>query len=165
MFLGICRFASIFFGLLHTFVNYDTFSYWGEGNAVMISVSAVELGCAAYTYAMAHTTDISFLSTLYNLKGLYLALVGLVMLPVGVTTIMTLYAYQQSDQLASFTISSNVLKYCLFTIFPFLSLVVLTIFLCDMRKYDIDNSELEFDKEYHYGPKQASRKNQGTVKK
>ena len=124
----------------------------------MISISVVELGCAAYTYMMAKTTDIAFLSTLYNLRNLYLAFVVVVCLPVGVTTIMSLYAYQQADQLASFTISSNVLKYGLFTLMPFLSLVTLTIFLWNMRAYEINNSELEFDREYHYGPKQASRK-------
>ena len=59
----------------------------------MISISAVELGCAAYTYMMAKTTDISFLSTLYNLRNLYTAFVFIVSLPVGITTIMSLYAY------------------------------------------------------------------------
>ena len=93
LYLGICRFASIFFVLLHLFVMYDTFSLWGNGNAVMISISAVELGCATYTYMMAKTTDISFLSTLYNLRNLYKAFVFIVTLPVGLTTIMSLYAY------------------------------------------------------------------------
>ena len=132
---------------------------------VMIGISAVELGCAAFTYMMATTTDISFLSTLYNLRNLYSAFVIIVCLPVGVTTIMSLYAYQQADQLASFTISSNVLKYGLFTLLPFLSLVIMTRFLWVMRAYEINNSELEFDREYHFGPKQASRKQKSIVKK
>lgn len=52
--------------------------------------------------------------------------------------------------------SSNLLQYSFATLFPFLTLVLFTNFLWSMRLYELDNSEIDFKPDYHFGPKQVS---------
>ena len=53
--------------------------------------------------------DMNTLRSIYNLQGLYLLMVAIVSLPVTLLTFVALYSFQESDQLASYTISSNLL--------------------------------------------------------
>ena len=112
---------------------------WGNGNGYMIAVSLVQLLCAAYSFLMAHTMDMDMLRSLISYKTFYLLLVGLVSAPIGLLSLVTLYAFQQADQLGAYTVSSHALSWCFITLFPFLTLVLFTYFLWQIRAYELDD--------------------------
>jgi len=87
----------------------------------------------------------STLETLYSLRFVYTALVAVSTLPVCLLSLMAFYAFQEADQLGIYTVSSNILSFSGVTILPFVTLFMLTIFLWQMRAYEIDDVNIKFD--------------------
>ena len=138
---------------LHLFVNASVYELWGNGSWYMIVISVLQLICSAYTYLLSSTKDLVRLTQLISLKLYYLTIVSIVSFPVGLVTIVAFYAFQEADQIASYTVSSNLLQYSFATLFPFLTLVAFTYFLWELRQYELDDSDIDFKRDYHIGPK------------
>ena len=141
---------------LHLFVNGSIYELWGNGSWYMILISILQLTCSAYTYLLSATKDVAQLVLLFSLRIYYLIIVSTVSLPIGLVTFVAFYAFQEADQIASYTVSSNLLQYSFATLFPFLTLVVFTYFLWELRRIELDDSDIEFKPDYHFGPRQAS---------
>ena len=94
-----------------------------------------------------------------------MAVVGIVSTPVALVTLVAFYAFQEADQIASYTVSSNLLQYSFTTLFPFLTLVTFTYFLWEMRQYELDDVDIDFKPNYHFGPDQPVAASSITLKK
>ena len=152
---------------LHLFTNGSVYSLWGNGSWYMIAISALQLICTLYSYLLSSTQDMDRLRQLLDLRSYYMAIVGIVSFPVGLVTFIAIYAFQESDQIASYTVSSNMLQYSFATLFPFLCLVIFTYWLGQMRQYELDDTDIDFKPDYHFGPKtvQSAKPSSSTKKR
>ena len=96
------------------------------------------------------------LTRLYGYRYIYMALVGVASFPVGLITMLAFFSYQQADQIAAYEISSNILFYSGATLLPYVTLAAMTVCLWDMRAYEVNDQDIDFGENYHFGPKQAT---------
>ena len=124
----------------------------------MLIVTFMQIAHASYSYLLAYAPKASsLLNRMYSLRYVYFGVIGAIGLPMGLLTFMAFVSLMQSDQLASYTISKNVLQYSAANVIPFVSLAVLTGYLLQMRRYELENSDVTFNSDYHFGIKSASR--------
>lgn len=101
---------------------------------------------------VANTVNIDFLKTLYSLKLVYYGVVGLSSAPTALLTFFAFYSFVEADAIGAYTLSSNVLYYSGVTLLPFFTLFFMTICMWDMRSYEVNGQDVEFDTDYHFGP-------------
>lgn len=94
---GFVKFSSLTYIALNVLVNASVFDFWGNANFYMILISLIQLVCAFFTYTLSTTMSMETLQTLYNLSGIYVALVVCVSLPVALLSILAIYSFQESD--------------------------------------------------------------------
>lgn len=98
--------------------------------------------CATYSYGVASTDNLSTLKTLFSLKLVYYAVVGLSSAPTALMTFLAFYSYREADAIGAYTLSSNLLYYSGVTLVPFISLFFLTVCMWDMRVYEVNGQDV-----------------------
>ena len=69
----------------------------------------------------------------------------------------------QADQLASWTVCKNVLQYTGANLIASMALAFFIIYLLQMRSYEQDNSDVQFDADFPFGIKQGKRNNKSIL--
>lgn len=162
--MGICQFSAIFYICLNIFVNGFVYSWWGQGNGLIITVSILQLLSASFTLLLALTRNLKTLRVLYDIRFVFIGVASLSQLPILLVTVLSFVAYSESDQLAMLVLNSNILSFSSFTAVPFTILCIITVFLWQMRYFEILDQEIKFGTKYHFGPgtSKATRKAKST---
>ena len=157
--------SALFLVIEQLFIFGTAFDMWGNGSKSMLMVTLLQITCAAYTFLLASASrDSGSLSLMIRLRYLYFTVLGFLMVPVGLLAFLAFVALMQADQLASWTVSKNVLQYTGANLIPSMALAFFTIYLMQMRRYELENSDVQFDTDFHFGIKQAKRSNKSMLK-
>ena len=161
------QYSAIFYICLNVFLYADVYELWGNFNLSMVTISGLQITCALYTFFLAYTNSTTTLNCLHSAWNIFRIIAIATLIPVAVVTFLAAYGFQQSDHVANFTATSNILSYASLTLVPFLAILALTYVTWNMRAYEIDDSDIDFQDDYHFGPAVVtySRKGKKMAKK
>lgn len=86
-----------------------------------------------YSHQVSSESDQPKLYTLWSLRFVFYGVAAVVCLPLLLLAIVTMLAYRQADQIASFEITTSVLEYSAVTVIPFFFLALFTAGAVTMR--------------------------------
>ena len=145
----MCQFTAIFAILLHLFVYIMVYDLWAKSNWLFMLESVFQLSVAAYLFLMAYFTDLDTIAMMWSLRFIVYSVAALGCLPFIFISLFAFVAHQQADQIASYTVTSNMLQICGATLVSFIPLTLLTVLLADQRSYEINNKDISFKPDYH----------------
>ena len=112
----------------HLFVFGYTFDLWGKGNGSIITLSVCILASSCYSLALASVPKGSLaLKILYDMRFYWLGFMLIIIGILGLIFFFALVAFQISDHIAIYSISSNVNLFCFVTLFPMIGIAILSL--------------------------------------